>query len=111
MLEKDGACTVYEARPIICRTHGLPLAYRVYEYDQSGEQIRPDDPEYTDLWCDLNFRLLEDSHAKRFFDTNGRIDMDAVNSQIEAINAAFLRTPDGARYEAERTRMPLQRQD
>lgn len=24
-LDEDGACTVYEARPVLCRTHGLPL--------------------------------------------------------------------------------------
>ncbi|MFW5788732.1 MAG: hypothetical protein ACOCW3_02220, partial [Spirochaetota bacterium] len=32
-LGRSGECTVYEGRPIICRTHGLPLGYRVYEYD------------------------------------------------------------------------------
>lgn len=24
-LDADGACTVYEARPVVCRTHGIPL--------------------------------------------------------------------------------------
>jgi len=27
MLEDDGRCAVYEARPLVCRTQGLPLAY------------------------------------------------------------------------------------
>lgn len=24
-LDEEGACTIYEARPVVCRTHGLPL--------------------------------------------------------------------------------------
>lgn len=24
-LDEEGACTIYEARPVLCRTHGLPL--------------------------------------------------------------------------------------
>lgn len=27
MLEEDGACAVYAARPLVCRTQGLPLRY------------------------------------------------------------------------------------
>lgn len=27
MLEEDGACAVYGARPLVCRTQGLPLRY------------------------------------------------------------------------------------
>ena len=27
MLEEDGACAVYEARPLVCRTQGLALRY------------------------------------------------------------------------------------
>lgn len=27
-LDDDGACLVYEARPVLCRTHGLPLRQR-----------------------------------------------------------------------------------
>ncbi len=27
-LDADGACQVYESRPLICRSHGVPLRYR-----------------------------------------------------------------------------------
>jgi hypothetical protein len=27
-LEADGACTVYDARPLVCRSHGLPIRLR-----------------------------------------------------------------------------------
>lgn len=97
-LGRAGECTVYEARPVICRTHGLPLAYRVYEYDLHGREVRPDRPEYTDLWCDLNFATLADEQALTLFDRDGRINMDRANLTIEALNEEFLRSPDGAPY-------------
>lgn len=42
LLGEDGACLVYEHRPMICRTHGLP------NIDDSGES-------FSDLYCTLNF--------------------------------------------------------
>jgi Fe-S-cluster containining protein len=97
-LGRDGACTVYGSRPLICRTHGLPLAYRVYEYDANGREVRPQTPEYMDLWCDLNYRALSDDDAPAFFDANGRIRMDAINEELERLNEAFLATESGRRF-------------
>lgn len=99
-LGRNGECTVYAGRPIICRTHGLPLAYRVYEYDREGRPVRTRAPEYMDLWCDLNFRELPGSEADSYFDAHGRINMDRVNLRIEELNRRFLASPDGARYGA-----------
>jgi Fe-S-cluster containining protein len=42
LLGEDGACLVYEHRPMICRTHGLP------NIDDNGES-------FSDLYCTLNF--------------------------------------------------------
>ncbi len=97
-LGRSGECTVYGGRPIICRTHGLPLAYRVYEYDLHGREVAPEHPQYTDLWCDLNFTTLGDEGASRFFDQEGRINMDEINRGIEELNAAFLDSEAGSRY-------------
>jgi len=52
MLSQDGACLVYEHRPMTCRLNGIPLI------DISGEELFDD-------WCTLNFTdcdplLLED---------------------------------------------------
>lgn len=52
LLGEDGSCLIYEHRPMICRTHGLP------NIDISGES-------FSDLFCSLNFTdsnplLLED---------------------------------------------------
>lgn len=34
-LDGDGACTVYDARPVVCRTHGLPLKMKDAEASSS----------------------------------------------------------------------------
>lgn len=100
LLDGDGGCSVYAARPVICRVHGLPLAYPVYEYDQSGALKRED--ERMDLWCDLNFSTLSESSAVSLFDRQGRIDMVTLNRELEAINRRFLASREGTRYEDER---------
>jgi len=109
-LGRAGECTIYAARPLICRTHGLPLAYRVYEYDMHGREIEPDVPEYTELWCDLNFRALSDEAAPAYFERNGRINMDEIDQELEQLNRRFLSTELGSRYDTERAdgdRLPL----
>ena len=106
-LDRDGACTIYTERPIICRTHGLPLAYRVYEYDASGRELNTHRPELIDLWCDLNFSELDNPTAVAWFDTNGRINMDAIDRELETLNEAFLRDPAGRSYVGGGERLPL----
>lgn len=44
LLQADGRCALYGARPLICRTHGLPILYRE---EESGDQ--------TLSLCHLNF--------------------------------------------------------
>lgn len=43
----DGRCSVYEQRPLICRSHGLPIGVR--DPDEPGAALRVDH-------CPLNFR-------------------------------------------------------
>jgi hypothetical protein len=45
-LDDEGACRIYEARPYVCRTQGLPL--RWIDVDERGEAV-----EYRDI-CPLN---------------------------------------------------------
>lgn len=89
-LEPDGACGIYPARPVICRTFGLPLAYRTYEYDIHGREVRHEPPEYTDLWCDLNFTSIAPNQTESFFSHHGRLRMSDINERLDALNAAFL---------------------
>ena len=111
-LGRGGECTVYDGRPVICRTYGLPLAYRLYEYDMHGREVNPDDPEYADLWCDLNFSEVrgDEDNARSYFDANGRINMDHVQRRIDALNDEFLLTEAGAPYRSRppgEDRLPL----
>ncbi len=55
MLGADGRCAIYEARPLVCRTQGLPLRYPAgfvpaeavgLHLGEKGEAT----------WCPLNFR-------------------------------------------------------
>lgn len=95
-LGREGECTVYAARPVICRTHGLPLAYRLYEYDETGAQVPGNS--HIDAWCDLNFAHLSREHAGAYFDYHGRIDMAEVNDELDRLNRRFISSPDGEPY-------------
>ncbi len=97
-LARSGECTIYGARPLICRTHGLPLAYRVYEYDLHGRETNPDTAEYIDLWCDLNFRALSDEAAPNYFGEKGRINMDDINRELEGLNQDYCSTHSARRH-------------
>ncbi len=68
----DGLCLLYAARPIICRTHGLPLLAS----DEEGTR-RVD-------FCPDNFRGLDALPGSAV------IDMDRLNSALAAVNALFV---------------------
>lgn len=72
-LEKD-VCTIYEHRPIICRTHGLPLLY-VGNSD-----------EWELSYCPLNFEEVE----LDFFHFENTFPQDRFNSNLYLINQLFL---------------------
>jgi Fe-S-cluster containining protein len=51
-LDDDGACTVYEARPVLCRTHGLALKSSGKEDQEArGLRVLADDVSA----CELNY--------------------------------------------------------
>ena len=70
-LLENGLCLLYAARPIICRTHGLPLLTI-----QGGER--------TVDFCPLNFRDISSLPGKAV------IDLDRLNMTLAAINALFV---------------------
>ena len=71
-----GACSVYAARPVICRTYGLPSLHR--NEKEEGEIS----------WCELNFTNIPDDFALQ---ADGIIDIDTVNVKIEGVNGLFLK--------------------
>ncbi len=70
-LLENGACLLYRARPIICRTHGLPILTR--EFDRPSVDF-----------CPKNFRGVESLPGSAV------IDLDLLNTSLAAINALFV---------------------
>ncbi len=71
-LLEDGACLLYGSRPIICRTHGLPILTR-----ESGSPAVD--------FCPRNFRGVESLPGKSV------IDLDLLNTSLAAINSVFVK--------------------
>ncbi len=86
------SCTIYSSRPVICRTHGLPLLYRSLE----------DDEQFELSCCELNFTKfdLEDFNGENTYP------MDRINSQLYMINKNFVADFEGGRF-SEQERIPL----
>ncbi len=71
-LLSDRRCLLYRARPIICRTHGLPILFT------EGDAQRLD-------CCPLNLTNRESLSGSSI------IDLDRLNSVLVAVNALYLR--------------------
>ncbi len=71
---EDHKCTIYRSRPIICRTHGLPLLFA----NEEGE------------WelsaCELNFTMFDFEK----FSTKNTFPQDKYNSKLFLLNKKFL---------------------
>ena len=72
----DGLCLIYEARPVICRTHGLPLLLQ-----QEGES-RVD-------FCPENFKDIPSIPGSAV------IDLERLNTMLAAINSLYLQAFPG----------------
>ena len=68
-------CLLYRARPIICRTHGLPIIYT------EGGQRRSD-------CCPLNLNEAESLNGSSV------IDLDKLNPLLVAVNSLYLSQAD-----------------
>lgn len=69
-LLNDGVCLVYDARPIICRTHGMPI-------------LVPDEDGRIDA-CPKNFRNLSS------LPMSDVIDLNRLNEMLWAVHALFV---------------------
>ena len=71
---KNSTCSIYSNRPVICRTHGLPLLYT------------NDDYEWELSTCELNFIQYDyDS-----FNSSNTYPQDKFNSMLFMLNSAFI---------------------
>ncbi len=98
----DRACSLYPFRPLICRTHGLPLLYLTEEYSDAGIRIKPDDPEWQISWCDLNFTEVSEETMEDIFDPEDVINMEEWNLLLGKLNREFLKTPEGQSFSGDR---------
>lgn len=73
----NNECSIYENRPIICRTQGYPNVYF---------------NELTDIWdlsvCELNFTDVADDY---FENEDDCMQMDPVNLKLQMLNEAFVK--------------------
>lgn len=76
---KKEICTIYKIRPLICRTHGLPLAY--------GDDEDPLNKSIT--FCELNFTNILPE-----FGPDNVLDMDEINIELVRLNENFIKTND-----------------
>jgi Fe-S-cluster containining protein len=71
---KDHICQVYAHRPVICRTHGLPLLYL-------------NDEQWELSACELNFTEFDEEE----FSAENTFPQDTFNSELFQVNKAFIR--------------------
>ncbi|WP_159517072.1 YkgJ family cysteine cluster protein [Sunxiuqinia indica] len=71
---KDHACQIYEHRPIICRTHGLPLLFMNEEQWELSA-------------CELNFTDFDDED----FSAKNTFPQDKFNSELFIVNKNYIK--------------------
>jgi uncharacterized protein len=72
-------CLLYEARPIICRTHGLPIIYTADGHCNSD-------------CCPLNMTETESVSGSSV------VDLDKLNTLLVAVNSIYLSQSDSAEF-------------
>ncbi|MCW5970439.1 MAG: YkgJ family cysteine cluster protein [Blastocatellales bacterium] len=73
----DDRCTIYSARPLICRTQGLPLIYEAEDGEQEVD------------FCPLNFTAPD---AANELDENHLVPLDLLNLRLAAVNLDYCRS-------------------
>lgn len=76
---KQGLCSIYASRPMICRTHGLPVAF----LNIDGEA-----PEMSVSFCPLNF--IDADEDVLSFGPDNSLDIDDLNMKLYEVNLQFL---------------------
>ncbi len=80
---KDHQCSIYNARPIICRTHGFPLL----NMNEEGDQ-------WELSHCELNFNDVDED----YFDEENTFKQDTFNSKLYMLNKAYLKENNNTKY-------------
>jgi len=85
--KKHTECKVYAWRPLICRVHGLPLAYPVEEYDEEGRLIEAGEAqEFLIRFCDKNYyRQKTEAESGAL----GFLNMQELQEHLERLNQRY----------------------
>jgi len=90
---KDDLCQIYKYRPVICRTHGIPISFL--------NDDDPSEPYNAVSFCELNFNeddldyeSDDDDYEGVRFDENNTLDIDELNRQLFAINIEHCGDPE-----------------
>ncbi len=79
MLDSEGACGIYAARPMVCRTQGLALQFRKGTLDKKTVRWRSDDADKELVACPLNYTERPPAAAEI-------IDSDLLNTLLGVVN-------------------------
>jgi Fe-S-cluster containining protein len=81
---QGGLCGLYRFRPLICRTHGLPVAF--LDEGEDGEDAGQG-PGMSVSFCPKNFTEASDEDLD--FGPDNTLDLDALNVELAEINRQF----------------------
>lgn len=92
-LDREGACVIYPVRPLICRSHGAPIAFRA----SSGGDDDNDEFAHTRDVCPLHFK---DEPIADLPDAMV-LNIDTVNAILAVVNQSWLQDVERSsqRYE------------
>lgn len=89
---KDELCQIYKYRPLICRTHGIPISF------QNDDD--PAEPYIAVSFCDLNFDDVDmdednedDDYEGICFDDNNTLNIDELNENLFRLNQKISKEP------------------
>ena len=72
--DEDEKCSIYEARPLICRTHGPAVRL----------------PSSDIVWCDLNFTDMDNDTVLATIPSDSILDIELLNRTLSLINQMYL---------------------
>ncbi|MFK7987537.1 MAG: YkgJ family cysteine cluster protein [Sandaracinaceae bacterium] len=84
LLDDAGRCALYDARPLVCRSQGLPLRYPPDTIPVESVRARAADAEVT--WCPLNFEDVTPA-------ADDILDAERVDVVLAVINRQVSDTP------------------
>ncbi|MFQ3621493.1 MAG: YkgJ family cysteine cluster protein [Spirochaetales bacterium] len=97
-LDTEGACRIYPFRPLICRTHGLPLLYSIEEYSDQGKLSPSKEPQWQLFYCDLNFQGITEDQWEQVFSVEAVLSMEELNEKLIRLNEKFRGSSDGISF-------------